>query len=159
MDDDFVPYPAMVVVDANTLISATLTPGITREMLLSTEDDLYSPVFIRDEITKHRSVIKEKSGLSNSDLDILFDKLFSPITLLSEKSTNRYRIEAEHAMADIDINDTLYVAAALELDAAIWSSDPDLHEQSLIPALTTEAMVARVRQAQRQSDGGGNSEE
>ncbi len=46
---------------------------------------------------------------------------------------------------------TLYVAAALELDAAIWSNDPDLHEQTLTPALTTEAMVARVRQEQRET--------
>jgi predicted nucleic acid-binding protein len=153
MNDDYVPYPATIVIDANTLISATLTPGITREMLLATEDELYSPAFIRAEIEKHRSVINDKSGLSAADLDTLLDTLFTPVEILPEDRTNRYRTAAERAMADIDVKDALYVAAALELDAAIWSSDPHLHEQTLTPALTTEAMVARVRQAQRETDG------
>jgi hypothetical protein len=48
MNDEYVPYPATIVIDANTFISATLTPGITREMLRTTEDELYSSAFIRD---------------------------------------------------------------------------------------------------------------
>jgi predicted nucleic acid-binding protein len=152
MNDDYVPYPETIVIDANTIISATLTSGITREMLLTTEDELYSPAFIREEIATHRSVLRDKSGLSNAALDTLLDTLFTAIEILPEDRTNQSRETAERAMETIDPNDTLYVAAALELDAAIWSGDPDLHDQTLIPALTTEAMVARVRQAQRETD-------
>jgi predicted nucleic acid-binding protein len=159
MNDEYVPYPATIVIDANTLISATLTPGITREMLLTTEDELYSPAFIRDEIEKHRAVINTKSGLSAAALDTLLDTLFRPIEILPTDRTNRHRAAAERAMADIDAKDALYVAAALELDAAIWSSAPDLHEQTLTPALTTEAIVARVRQAQRATESEDNREE
>lgn len=152
MNDDFVPYPETIVIDANTIISATLTPGITREMLLTTEDELYSPAFIREEIATHRSVLRDKSGLSDAALDTLLDTLFTAIEILSGDRTNRSRETAEQTMEAIDPKDTLYVAAALELNAAIWSGDPDLHDQTLTPALTTEAMVARVRQAQRETD-------
>lgn len=69
MNDEHVSYPVRIVIDANTLISATLTPGITREMLLTTEDELYSPAFIRDELDKHRAVLRDKSGLADADLD------------------------------------------------------------------------------------------
>lgn len=62
-------------------------------------------------------------------------------------------------MEGIDIKDAIYVAAALEVDGAIWSNDPDLQEQTLTPALTTETMVARVRQAQREIDGESDREE
>jgi predicted nucleic acid-binding protein len=152
MNDDYVPYPETIVIDANTIISATLVPGITREMLLTTEDELYSPAFIREEIATHRSVLRDKSGLSDTALDTLLDTLFTTIEILPEDRTNRFREAAERIMETIDPNDALYVAAALELNAAIWSGDPDLHDQTLTPALTTEAMVARVRQAQRETD-------
>jgi predicted nucleic acid-binding protein len=152
MNDDYVPYPETIVIDANTIISATLTSGITREMLLTTEDELYSPAFIREEIATHRSVLRDKSGLSDAALSTLLDTLFTAIEILPEDRTNRSRKEAEQTMEAIDPNDALYVAAALELNAAIWSGDPDLHDQTLTPALTTEAMVARVRQAQRETD-------
>ena len=48
-------------------------------------------------------------------------------------------------MGAIDPKDALYVAAALELDAAVWSMDDGLGEQSAVPCLTNSAMVARVR--------------
>jgi predicted nucleic acid-binding protein len=159
MNDNYVPYPAIIVIDANTLISATLTPGITREMLLTTEDDLYSPAFIRDELKKHRAVLRDKSDLTDADLDTLLDTLFTPIEILPEDRTTQYHEQAEQIMEKIDVKNALYVAAALELNAAIWSGDPDLHEQTLTPALTTEAMVARVRQAQRETDGEFDREE
>lgn len=152
MNDDYVPYPETLVIDANTVISATLAQGITREMLLTTEDDLYSPAFIHEEIETHRSVLRDKSGLSDAALNTLLDTLFTAIEFLPDDRTNRHRETAEQAMETIDPDDALYVAAALELDAAIWSGDPHIHDQPLTPALTTEAMVARVRQAQREID-------
>jgi predicted nucleic acid-binding protein len=123
MNDDYVPYPETIVIDANTIISATLTPGITREMLLTTEDDLYSPAFIHEEIATHRSVLRDKSGLADTALDTLLDTLFTTIEILPEDRTNQYREQAEQAMETIDPKDALYVAAALALNAAIWSGD------------------------------------
>ena len=159
MNDDYVPYPETIVIDANTIISATLTAGITRELLLTTEDDLYSPAFIHEEIATHRSVLRDKSGLSDTALDTLLETLFTAIEILPTDRTNHYREQAEQAMETIDPKDALYVAAALELDAAIWSGDPHLHDQPLTPALTTEAIVARVRQAQRETDSKSTHEE
>jgi predicted nucleic acid-binding protein len=48
-------------------------------------------------------------------------------------------------MEAIDPDDALYVAAALELDAAVWSMDEGLGEQTAVPHLTNSVMVARVR--------------
>lgn len=152
MTDDYVPYPATIIVDANTLISATLTRGITREMLLTTEDTLYSPAFIRDELEKHRATLRDNSGLADPDLDTLLDTLFASIEILPKNRTIRHHKLAEQAMEGIDMKDAIYVATALDVDGAICSNDPHLHEQTLTPALTTETMVARVRRAQRENE-------
>lgn len=143
--DDYVSYPSRIVVDANTIVSATLSDGTVRELFLVTEDDLYAPTFLRDEIEKHGSMLRERSGLSGTDLDALFDRLFRRVEFLSAERTVRYHERAEREMSHVDPDDALYVAAALELDAAIWSMDDGLGEQTAVPCLTNSAMVARVR--------------
>jgi len=143
--DDYVPYPSRIVVDANTIVSATLSDGVVRELLLVTEDDCYAPTFLREEIEKHEPMLRERSGLSEDEIDALLGRLSRRITFLSAERTVRHHEEAEHEMGAIDSRDALYVAAALELDAAVWSMDDGLGERSAVPCLTNSAMVARVR--------------
>lgn len=142
---EYVPYPSRIVADANTVVSATLSDGIVRKLLLATEDTLYAPAFLRKEIEKYEPMLRERSGLSESELDALLERLFRRLRFLSTERTVRHHERAEREMRAIDPNDALYVAAALELDAAIWSMDEGLGEQTAVPCLTNSAMVARVR--------------
>ena len=143
--DDLVPYPSRIVVDANTIVSATLSDGLVQELLLVTEDDCYAPAFLREEIEKYEPMLRERSRLSEDELDALLGRLFRRIAFLSAERTVRDHDRAEIVMRAIDPKGALYVAAAFELDAAIWSMDDGLSEQSVVPCLRNSAMVARVR--------------
>ena len=127
--DEYVPSPSRIVVDANTIVSATLSNGIVRELLLATEDTLYAPAFLREEIEKYESMLRERSGLSKTELSTVLERFFRRLEFLSTERTVRYHGIAEREMRDIDPNDALYVAAALEVDAAVWSMDEGLHDR------------------------------
>ena len=143
--DDHIQYPTRIVVDANTIVAATLSDGITRELLLTTEDDLYAPGFLREEIEKYEPMLEERSGFSKAELNTLLERLFRRVGFLSTERTIRHQGAAEREMEAIDPDDALYVAAALELDAAVWSMDEGLGEQTAVPHLTNSVMVARIR--------------
>ena len=93
--DDHVPYPTRIVVDANTIVAATLSDGITRELLLTTEDDLYAPGFLREEIEKYEPMLEEQSGFSKAELNTLLERLFRRVGFLSTERTIRHQGAAE----------------------------------------------------------------
>ena len=90
--DDHVPYPTRIVVDANTIVAATLSDGITRELLLTTEDDLYAPGFLREEIEKYEPMLEERSGFSKAELNTLLERLFRRVEFLSTERTTGIRV-------------------------------------------------------------------
>ena len=90
--DDHVPYPTRIVVDANTIVAATLSDGITRELLLTTEDDLYAPGFLREEIEKYEPMLEERSGFSKVELNTLLERLFRRVGFLSTERTTGIRV-------------------------------------------------------------------
>jgi hypothetical protein len=90
--DDHVPYPTRIVVDANTIVAATLSDGITRELLLTTEDDLYAPGFLREEIEKYEPMLEERSGFSKVELNTLLERLFRRVEFLSTERTTGIRV-------------------------------------------------------------------
>lgn len=51
-------------------------------------------------------------------------------------------------MRDTDPDDAVYLAAALERDAQLWSDDGDYVEQDLVPVATTGDIVERFEQQQ-----------
>jgi predicted nucleic acid-binding protein len=102
-------------------------------LLLVIEDDCYAPAFLREEIEKYEPMLRERSGLSEDELDTLLERLFRRITFLSAEHTVRHQAKAEREMRAIDPKDALYVAAALELDAPIWSMDNGFGEQEVVP--------------------------
>ena len=46
-------------------------------------------------------------------------------------------------MHDVDPDDALYLATALERDAAIWSDDRDYEHQELVDVVTTTEIFER----------------
>jgi len=56
--------------------------------------------------------------------------------------------EASVAMAGIDPDDAVYVAAALAVPCdGLWSDDPHLEQQSLVRRWTTQELVQQLRQS------------
>lgn len=55
---------------------------------------------------------------------------------------SRYRAFLKRCVGVIpDLDDVPYVAAALSVNGKVWSNDPHLKRQSLVPVLTTKELL------------------
>lgn len=136
------------VVDANIILSALISDSMTRRLLVELEDDLLTPAYVHDEIGKYTEMVSEKSGLSPTEVEELIEILFKRIDVVPRPVVLESLQEAARIMRDTDPDDAVYLAAALERDAQLWSDDGDYEEQDLVPVATTGDIVERFEQQQ-----------
>ena len=134
----------MIVLDTNILIAALLKEGITRKIILESSLDLAYPEVSLQEIIKYRPYILEKSGYTAYEFETILNKLLEYITLVSLPLIEQKMNEAKKIMAHIDVNDVVFIAAALALDEAqIWSEDKDFERQKKIKIVKTSELIAK----------------
>lgn len=129
------------VVDANIVLSGLIADSTTRTLLVEIEHDLLTPAYVYEEIDKYTDLVVEKSGLSPAEVEDLIEILFKRIEVVPRSEVLVSLQEAARIMRDVDPDDALYLATALERDAQIWSDDRDYEEQELVPVVTTGEMV------------------
>jgi predicted nucleic acid-binding protein len=134
------------VVDANIILSGLISDSMTRRLLVELEDDLLTPAYVHDEIGKYTEMVSEKSGLSPAEVEELIEILFKRIDVVPRPVVLESLQEAARIMRDTDPDDAVYLAAALERDAQLWSDDGDYEEQDVIPVATTGDIVERFEQ-------------
>lgn len=132
-----------IVVDANVIISALIVDSTTRTLLVEIEPTLFTPAYVRDEVDKHIEMVIKKSGLDEPEVKQLIHTLFKRIEVIPQAEITGSFQEAARAMRDQDPDDAMYVAAALERDAALWSDDGDYDDQDLVDVLTTTEVFER----------------
>ncbi|MBU2104842.1 MAG: PIN domain-containing protein [Nanoarchaeota archaeon] len=130
-----------IVVDTNILISALIKEGITRDLIINSNFNLFFPEFEFTEIEKHKNEILEKSGLSEKDFDTLFSKLLNYFKVVKTKEAINHKKRAREIIGHIDGDDVIFIATALVHNAAIWSDDLHFQKQNTINILTTSEMV------------------
>jgi predicted nucleic acid-binding protein len=133
-----------VVVDTNVILSATIADSKTRELVVNLDQQLVAPEAIHAEIGNYRELITEKSGLSGEELDTLLNTLFKYIKLVPDNEVREELGTAERELEGVDMDDAVFLAAALSSDGVIWSDDKDLQEQDLVTVYTTSEIVDRV---------------
>ena len=134
------------VVDANIILSGLISDSMTRRLLVELEDDLLTPAYVHDEIGKYTEMVSEKSGLPPAEVEELIEMLFKRIDVVSRPVVLESLQEAARIMRDTDPDDAVYLAAALERDAQLWSDDGDYEEQDVVPVATTGDIVERFEQ-------------
>ena len=134
------------VVDANIILSGLISDSMTRRLLVELEDDLLTPAYVHDEIGKYTEMVSEKSGLPPAEVEELIEMLFKRIDIVSRPVVLESLQEAARIMRDTDPDDAVYLAAALERDAQLWSDDGDYEEQEVVPVATTGDIVERFEQ-------------
>ena len=86
-----------LVVDANILVSGLIKDGITRELMLSNDLDLYTSDFIFIELFKHIKEIAQKAGITKyvapyiikpSSITLDFNKQVNP-KIIQRKARHR----------------------------------------------------------------------
>lgn len=135
-----------LVIDASVLFTGLMGRGVTKDIIFSDVVILYAPEYLFDEFEEHKSRIKELSGLSLKELDLVFKKLKARITPVSKEQFERFLREANTLISDKD--DTEYVALSLAKNKTpIWSNDPHFKEQSIIKVFTTSELVKHLKSA------------
>ena len=134
------------VIDANVILSRLISDSMTRRLLVELEDSFLTPAYVHDEIETYTEMVSEKSGLSSAEVEELIKILFKRIDVVPRSVVLESLQEAARIMRDTDPDDAVYLAAALERDAHLWSDDGDYDEQDTVPVATTGDVVERFEQ-------------
>lgn len=115
----------IVVVDTNILFSALLkTPNKFAETIFLSDDSFHVPKQVFSELFRHQNKIIKASHL---DEDAVFDMLLLLSKRIHIEDENKISdvslIKAYTLCKDIDIQDMMIVALALEMQASLWTGD------------------------------------
>ena len=121
-----------IIVDANIIFSAILnTDGKIGDILLNSHNifEFIAPRFLKEEIRKYHKKIVDISGYSNAELLEIEDKVYKPISFLSEVHIPlSIRVSSKHLVEDIDPKDVVYIAFAKYFRCKLWSGDKVLRK-------------------------------
>jgi predicted nucleic acid-binding protein len=131
----------MIVLDTNVLISALIRDSITRKIIIESSFDFYFPEISFFEILKHKHYILKKSGYDDKMFDTILGTLFEYIKLVPLGIFESELSKAYEVMKDIDIDDSVFLATAVVLNASIWSDDLDFAKQKLVKIVKTKELI------------------
>lgn len=130
-----------LVVDTNRIIAALVKDGISRKIITHFDGELITIGFSMEELGNHKKEILKKANISETDLEMILNKLFSKMTVLDDRIIDRYMSEAEGVMDSIDSADMPFIAAALATKSPVWSDDKHFKKQNKVKVLTTKELV------------------
>ena len=133
------------MVDANVIVAAFLRDSTVRRIVTLSLIDLLAPALLHEEVMRHFPDLRRRTGFSESAATELLSLLEGYLTPIPAEALLVTWDRASEAMAPIDPNDVAYLAAALAVDAPLWSDDPHLKEQALVPCWTTRELVAELK--------------
>mgnify|MGYP006296071523 FL=1 len=130
-----------LIVDANILVSGLLKDGITRELLLHNDLELFTPEFIYIEFFNHILELAKKAKMDTKLFKEYADFLIaeSNIKIMTKKEVIPFINKAENISPDPD--DVQYIAAALTMQCAVWSNDKALKRQNDVKILSTTDLI------------------
>ncbi len=114
----------LLVADANVLISGFLRDGLTRQLWLNTNINLFAPEFIINEFLEHSEEFFTRTGLDDHQNRLLLSKLLDELSIVKKEETLVYLKPARTLVTDPD--DEEYFACALAVGADLWSHDRHL---------------------------------
>ncbi|KPA13316.1 DNA-binding protein [Candidatus Magnetomorum sp. HK-1] len=115
------------VIDANVLFSAFISGKDIYDILFSTYK-IFVPDFAFLELEKYKQRVLKKTKLSESDLQVFVLRLFNNVTVIPNLLISRASLNRGYNLCtDIDEKDTVYVAAAIELNILLITSDKKLY--------------------------------
>ena len=121
-----------IIVDTNIIFSCLLNShGTIGDLIFNSENvfEFYSNQYMRFEIRKHWKKLLKISKLDDLELETANFKMLTKLTFINEELIPQSDWEkAEVLVADIDIDDTDFVALTRYLKASLWTGDKPLYE-------------------------------
>ncbi|MCL5239399.1 MAG: PIN domain-containing protein [Candidatus Marsarchaeota archaeon] len=134
-----------LVLDANILFSAALKNSRTRKLMLDERLTLYAPMFLKDEVLKHRVYLAKKARTSERELARFVEELLdlAEVEFIDLRRLGAYMDIASRITPDP--KDIPYIALALFEGCELWSNDRRLREdQSVVKVLTTSTLQENI---------------
>ncbi len=126
-----------LILDTNIIISALLKDSITREIIFHFSGELYFVSFSKEEIQKYEEYLCIKTKKDKEELNKIFKNLLNKLRIIDDNIVNTKIDEASKIMDKIDADDTPFIAAALAIEADIWSDDKHFEKQNIIKVWKT----------------------
>lgn len=120
----------VLVIDANVLFSALMNPlALATRIITSRKAKIYIPRFCIVEIFKYKEKILRYSKVPEAEI---YEALYSILEALhfvdDSEIADKHKLKALQLCDGVDLKDTVYVAAALALQATLWTGDRKLRE-------------------------------
>ena len=128
-----------LVLDNNSLFSIMNPKSVSAYLFFSIRAEFIAPEFIKSEFEKYKELILSKSKLSEQEFEMKQIEIEESIKFIKAIEYDKFLEIAKSSISDS--NDADFLALALLTNSAIWSNDPHLKEQSLIPVFTTEELL------------------
>ena len=120
-----------IIVDTNIIFSCLLnSQGTIGDLVFNSENifNFYSNQYMRFEIGKHWNKLKKICKLTDLELETAYDKMLTKLTFINEELIPQKDWEkAEALVADIDLDDTDFVALTRYLKGSMWTGDKPLY--------------------------------
>lgn len=126
-----------LVVDANILFSLAKGSSTASEISRLAKLQLFSSNFALQELFKYKEDLIKKSEF-NSFESIISD-LKQKVKFINESEYSEFLAKKEIKVSDP--KDITYLALSLKLNCPVWSNDPHLKEQKLVPVFTTSELI------------------
>ena len=121
-----------IIVDTNIIFSCLLnSQGTIGDLIFNSESifDFYSNQYMRFEIRKHWKKLMKISKMSELELETSYDKMLTRLTFINEELIPHIDWQkAETLVADIDLDDSDFVALTRHLKGGLWTGDKPLYE-------------------------------
>ena len=120
------------IIDSNLIFSAILNikSGIGQFILKSNDYNisLYVPKYLNSKITKHFDKILSISSLTEDEVNLLINKIYSYISFIDDKIIpfDEY-VKAMRIVSAIDPDDVTFVALANYMNLPLWTGDIKLY--------------------------------
>jgi predicted nucleic acid-binding protein len=128
-----------LVVDTNELLSSVIRDSKCRELLCSPDLVLYAPEHIISEFFRHKECVIEKSGMTESDFNVLVAVLLSRINIVPSEQFISLVKTAEKIAAHPE--DAPFIALCLYKGVPLWSEDKMLKKQRAVSVLNTRELL------------------
>ena len=117
-----------LLVDTNIIFSALLKKGSKAlDIIMSDKFEVFIPKFLIIEIFKHKEKIIRVSKLSEDEVIESLYLILKYCTVMNDEDIpGEILNQAFQDVKEIDPKDVVFVAAAITLDARLWSGDKKL---------------------------------
>lgn len=131
-----------LILDANISFSLMKPSSVASYLFFALRAEFFAPKHIESELDKHNSECLTKSRLSEHEFEIRQMEVKENIKFAEFSEYEDFIKEAIKALHDPE--DSPYLALALSVNAAIWSNDQHLKQQSLVKVYTTRELIDKL---------------